>query len=126
MKQILVIEDDRDLSLLFKMALEMSLKDVQVDVIWNGTEGMRRLDESLPDAIVLDMHLPGVSGDEIYKALERRREAHRVLVCSADVRIVNAYTMRGINAVEKPIPMAELTSRVSRILDGIPVAGGFL
>ncbi|HXF85488.1 MAG TPA: response regulator [Anaerolineales bacterium] len=126
MKRVLVIEDDHDLSMLFKMALEISLQDIQVDVAWNGTEGMKRLDESLPDAIVLDMHLPGVSGNEIYKSLEKRNEAHRVLVCSADVRIVNEYTMRGVNAVEKPVPMAELTRRVSRIINGIPVAGGFL
>lgn len=64
-KKVLIIEDDRDLANLFKLVLEMS--EFEVSVVHDGTKGVEVLTKQLlPDAIMLDMHLPGVSGEEIF------------------------------------------------------------
>jgi len=121
MKLILVIEDDRDLALFFKTALEIMLKDVQVEIAVDGSEGMKRLkNASLPDAIVLDMHLPGISGEVIYKALEDRNQGHRVLICTADINLVKKYS----NALSKPVSVDDLCGRVQQIMSMVPLAGG--
>ena len=120
MKQVLVIEDDRDLSNLFAMILKMG--GFEVDIVSDGREAVRRLDEPLPDAITLDLHLPGVSGSDIFAMLEQRKEVHRVLVCSADVQEVQNYVQRGAEAVTKPVAMDDLIRRVTAIAEHSLVA----
>jgi two-component system NtrC family response regulator/two-component system nitrogen regulation response regulator GlnG len=114
MKQVLVIEDDRSLAQLLTTIL--SLAGFKVDVVFTGNDGMASLRQSMPDAIVLDMHLPGVSGREIYQMLEQQHQAFRVVVCSADVQLVTEYRSRGANGITKPIEsIAEFTAMIARI-----------
>lgn len=122
MATVLVIEDDRDLYSLFDLILKMAGFDVHV--VSNGTEAVRRLrEEQLPDAITLDLHLPGVSGNEIYTVLESMDEAHRVLVVSADVQEVQNYILRGAKAASKPIAMDDLIRHVKAIVERSLVLG---
>ena len=122
-KTVLVIEDDPDLNFLYTSILEHGY---DVDSALDGTEGMQKLSRFRYDAVLLDLHLPDISGEEIYAILEERGDADRVLICSADARLVQNYIMQGVNAVTKPIPMALLNSLVSRVVEGVPLVGGFL
>ena len=81
-KKVLIIEDDRDLANLFKLILEMS--GFEATAVHDGSCGVDvLLNEPLPEAVMLDMHLPGVSGEQIYAMLTEWGEAHRVVICSA-------------------------------------------
>ena len=115
-KRVLVIEDDRDLFSLFDMILKMA--GFEVEVVQDGAKAFDRLSGSnLPEAITLDLHLPHVSGNEIYSMMEKRGESHRVLVVSADVQEVQNYLLRGANAVSKPVPMDNLIKLVTEIVE---------
>ena len=115
--KVLIIEDDRDLASLFKIVLEMS--GFEVDTIHDGTQGVEVLTtQPLPDAIMLDMHLPGVSGEEIYALMTERGDAHRVVICSADVQLVERYKSLGANAITKPTPMDDLQRLIMDIVSG--------
>ena len=115
MATVLVIEDDHDLYSLFDLILKMA--GFEVTVVSNGTAAARYLNEQrLPDAITLDLHLPGVSGNEIYTMLESMHEEHRVLVVSADVQEVAKYILRGAKAASKPIAMDDLIRHVKEIV----------
>ena len=115
-KKVLIIEDDRDLANLFKLILEMS--GFEANAVHDGTRGLDILmNDPLPEAIMLDMHLPGVSGEQIYAMLTERGEAHRVLVCSADVQLVETYRCNGAKAVTKPVPVSELQQVIQKIVD---------
>ena len=117
MKTILIVEDDRDLANLFKIVMEMS--GFEVAMIHDGRQGLRAVEEqSLPDVVMLDMHLPGVSGEEIYAALNARGEGRRVLLCSADVQLVEHYRALGANALTKPAPVDDLQRVVMQIASG--------
>jgi DNA-binding response OmpR family regulator len=117
MAKVLVIEDDRDLYSLFGMILKMA--GYEVSIAQDGQDAWDLLSPtaagSLPDAITLDLHLPRVSGNDIYNMLEERNEAHRVLVVSADVREVENYILKGANALSKPVAMDVLIQRVNEI-----------
>ena len=114
MKTMLIVEDDRDLANLFKIVMEMCGFDVQM--IHDGRQGLEALtDQCLPDVIMLDMHLPGVSGEEIYAMLKDRGEGRRVLLCSADVQLVEYYRALGANALTKPAPVDDLQRAVLEI-----------
>ncbi len=114
MKTMLIVEDDRDLANLFKIVMEMCGFDVQM--IHDGRQGLDVLsDQCLPDVVMLDMHLPGVSGEEIYAMLKDRGEGWRVLLCSADVQLVEHYRALGANALTKPAPVDDLQRAVLEI-----------
>ena len=52
-KDILVIDDDRDLVETLRIVLES--KDYEVRIAYDGKEGFRRIEEKLPDLIILDV-----------------------------------------------------------------------
>jgi DNA-binding response OmpR family regulator len=114
-KKVLIIEDDRDLANLFKLVLEMS--GFEASAVHDGTQGVDALmTDPLPEAVMLDMHLPGVSGEQIYDLMTERGEAHRVIVCSADVQLVETYRSRGANAITKPTPVVDLQRVVQDVV----------
>jgi DNA-binding response OmpR family regulator len=117
MKTMLIIEDDRDLANLFKIVMEMIGFTVQM--IHDGRQGLETLqDQIIPDVVMLDMHLPGVSGEEIYAMLQERGEDRRVLLCSADVQLVEQYRSLGAHALTKPAPVDDLQRVVLEIAAG--------
>ena len=114
-KKVLIIEDDRDLANLFKLVLEMS--GFEASAVHDGTQGVDALmTDPLPEAVMLDMHLPGVSGERIYTMLTERGEAHRVVICSADVQLVETYRSMGAKAITKPIPVNDLQRVVQEVV----------
>ena len=114
-KKVLIIEDDRDLANLFKLVLEMS--GFEASVVHDGTQAVDVLmTVPMPEAVMLDMHMPGISGEKIYAMLTERGEADRVLICSADVQLVESYRSLGANAITKPIPVEDLQRRVQEII----------
>jgi DNA-binding response OmpR family regulator len=114
MKSILIVEDDRDLANLFKIVMEMC--GFQVQMIHDGRQGWDTLQaQTLPDVVMLDMHLPGVSGEDIYAMLNERGEGWRALLCSADVQLVERYRALGAKALTKPAPVEDLQRVVLEI-----------
>lgn len=112
---VLIIEDDRDLASLFKIVLEMG--GFEVSTVHDGAKGVEVLmTQPLPNVIMLDMHLPGVSGEEIYALMVERGIAHRVVICSADVQLVERYRALGANAITKPTPIDDLQRLIKDIV----------
>jgi DNA-binding response OmpR family regulator len=62
-KRILIVEDDDDLRGLFRDVLVLASFDVEVAA--DGPQALRRIDNRLPDLVVLNLRLPMVSGVEI-------------------------------------------------------------
>jgi CheY-like chemotaxis protein len=56
----LVIEDNKDQADIMAKALEAA--GFNAEIIVSGTEALARLDVVVPDLVILDLHLPGVSG----------------------------------------------------------------
>ena len=70
--RILVVEDEAALSMLFSYNLEA--EGFTVERVERGDEAEIRLSETIPDLVILDWMLPGVSGLEI---CHRRRRGKR-------------------------------------------------
>ena len=111
----LIIEDDEDLANIFAEALRGV--GFEVEHVVDGRMGQQRLKQDPPPyLILLDMHLPGVSGEQIHAMLTERGEAHRVIICSADVKLVERYRSAGVRALTKPAPMTELQRVVQEVV----------
>ena len=68
--KIAVVEDEEALSVLLRYNLEAEGYDV--DTIPRGDEAEIRLQERIPDLLILDWMLPGVSGIELCRRLRMR------------------------------------------------------
>ena len=66
-KSILVVEDDRFLSDIYKRQLQAKGCSVAVGV--NGMEGLALLEETKPDLILLDLIMPGMDGFDFLEAM---------------------------------------------------------
>lgn len=118
MPTMLIVEDDHDLAELFRIVME--LEGFEVHTLHDGCRALEALQaQALPDVVMLDMHLPGVSGEEIYAMLKARGEAERVLLCSADVPLVERYRSQGAQALTKPAPVEDLRKAVRAIATGV-------
>ncbi|HLF24959.1 MAG TPA: response regulator [Anaerolineae bacterium] len=80
----LIVEDDFDISIVFREALLDA--GFEVEIIRNGRDALIRLAECVPDIVVLDMHMPHVSGDEVLRWIraDNRLTRTRVIVATAE------------------------------------------
>jgi len=67
-KRILVVDDEPDFALIVQGNLEK--EGFEVDVAYNGVEGIEKVKANPPDAIVLDVMMPEKDGYEVCKELK--------------------------------------------------------
>jgi DNA-binding response OmpR family regulator len=81
----LIIEDHESVAEVFKAALERA--EFEVEVIHDGRTALDRLATETPALVLLDLHLPFVSGTEIlrYIRTEQRLAKTRVILTTADL-----------------------------------------
>ncbi|TCT08256.1 phosphate regulon transcriptional regulator PhoB [Aquabacter spiritensis] len=117
--QILIIEDEEALSLLLRYNLES--EGYAVDAVGRGDEAETRLRESVPDLVILDWMLPGLSGIELCRRLRTRPETERLPVIMLTARGDETERVRGLatgadDYVVKPFSVPELLARVRALL----------
>ncbi|WP_420642916.1 response regulator [Candidatus Leptofilum sp.] len=112
----LIIEDDPDLIHIFARALELS--GYETKTVEDGTEAIALLAKIVPDIVVLDLHLPGVSGREILRAIraDGRLTHTRVILATADYRTVEDLREDADLVLLKPISFKQLRDLSSRFL----------
>ncbi len=72
MKKILLIEDDPFLANIYSTKLEEA--GFSVDVVMDGESVLRALKEKKPDALLLDIVLPGVDGWEVLRRIKKEED----------------------------------------------------
>jgi chemosensory pili system protein ChpA (sensor histidine kinase/response regulator) len=111
----LVIEDDADLSEIFSKALQAA--GFEVETIQDGQTAQERLSETVPNVIVLDMHLPHVDGATLLKQIradERLRKA-RIIIATADSAQAEFYRSMATIVMIKPITFSQLRDISARL-----------
>ena len=110
-----IIEDDQDLSTIFADALESV--GYQVEQIKDGLKAQQRLSEEVPFLILLDMHLPHISGADLLSEIkaDERLENTTVILTTADARMAEAYEPMADFVMVKPISFVQLRDLTSRL-----------
>ena len=116
---ILVVEDEQALGLLLSYNLEA--EGFTVERAERGDEAEIRLNEAVPDLVILDWMLPGVSGLEICRRLRAREGTRTLPVIMLTARGEEAERVRGLSVgaddyVVKPFSVPELMARVRSLL----------
>ncbi len=117
--RILIVEDEEPLTLLLRYNLES--EGYGVESVGRGDEAETRLRESVPDLVILDWMLPGLSGIELCRRLRSRTETQRLPVIMLTARGEETERVRGLatgadDYVVKPFSVPELLARVRALL----------
>lgn len=125
MKQkILVIDDEKNIANAIVYALKR--EGYTVEAAYDGEEALRRFDLFKPDAIILDVMMPGIDGYEVLKQLENRAPVG-IIMLTAKEDIVNKILGLELGAddyITKPFDMRELLARLRSLLRRLQVKVG--
>src|SRR5581483_623022 len=116
---ILVVEDEESLLELLRYNFEKA--GYAVETIADGDQAEARLKESVPDLLVLDWMLPGLSGIELCRRLRQAVSTKNLPIIMLTARGEEADRVRGFETgaddyVVKPFSVNELTARVAALL----------
>ncbi|MDQ3656831.1 MAG: response regulator transcription factor [Chloroflexota bacterium] len=121
--RVLVVEDDPSISRLLQLELEH--RGIVVRIEGNGLEALAALEPFRPDAVVLDILLPGMDGEHVLSRI--RREGRRVPVIMLTARDAARDKIRNLNTgaddyLTKPFDIEELVARLGAVLRRIEPA----
>jgi DNA-binding response OmpR family regulator len=111
----LVIEDDEKLSLIFAQALKMA--GFQTAEILDGQAAMQALQTVRPALIVLDLHLPYVSGDRILQYIrgDEALSTTLVILTTADPTMADSLQDQADFVFIKPVSFSQLRDLATRL-----------
>ena len=117
--RIMVVEDEEPLGVLLRYNLES--EGYQVEVVTRGDEAEIRLQENVPDLLVLDWMVPAVSGIELCRRLRMRAETERLPIIMLTARGEESDRVRGLSTgaddyLVKPFSTPEFMARVKALL----------
>jgi two-component system phosphate regulon response regulator PhoB len=117
--RILVVEDEPDIAAL--IAYQLTREGYRVETASNGTEAITAVSREIPDLVVLDRMLPGISGDEILKRLKDEAGTRGVAVLVLTARKeqedrIAGFELGADDYLTKPFSPRELVLRVNAIL----------
>lgn len=118
MKQILVVDDERQIVRMLRAALQAS--GYRVVQAANGMEGLTQFESTRPDLVITDLAMPDMNGVELTQAI---RSISDVPIIVLSVRDSEAMKVRALDQgandyITKPFNMAELLARVRVQLRG--------
>lgn len=129
--RVLVVEDEADIAAL--VAYQLTREGFRVETAANSNQALSSIEREVPDLLVLDRMLPGVSGDEILRMLRKQPATRGLPVLMLTAKREQEDRIEGLELgaddyLTKPFSPRELALRVRSILRRVaqptPEAGG--
>jgi CheY-like chemotaxis protein len=111
-----IVEDAPEIAMIFSDILSMS--GLETEIIPDGENAISRLNDTTPDIILLDMHLPRVSGHEVLqfiRATERLAKTKVVAVTADVLRIPDIENLVDLTLI-KPVTFDQISLLSTRLL----------
>ena len=114
--EILIIEDDKDINDLLATAL--SKAGYRTRQAWSGTEGelLLKLDREAYALVLLDLMLPGLSGEELLARIRQMDASLPVIILTAKDELdekINLLVAGADDYITKPFEIKEVVARVA-------------
>lgn len=119
MALIYIVEDDESIREIETIALKNS--NYIVSAFENAKEFYKKLDELVPDLILLDVMLPDESGYDIVRKLRKRPATQDIPIIMVTAKTTEMYMIKGLDGgaddyIKKPFSIMELITRVKALL----------
>lgn len=118
--RILVVEDERDIAELISFNLQRD--SYLVSTALTGEEGLKQAKTVKPDLVLLDLMLPGMSGQDVCRALKSDRSTAGIPIIMLtarddDIDIVTGLEMGADDYITKPFSPKVLSARIKTVLN---------
>lgn len=115
MYNILLVEDERETAKYVKDAFE--LEDIQVDIAYDGIEGLDKFHKNDYDLILLDLQMPKMTGEELLKELRKENPYIDIIVYTnfAEFGDIKKLVNLGINGYVNKGTQAELDELIDTV-----------
>ena len=119
MALIYIVEDDESIREIETIALKNS--NYIVSAFENAKEFYKKLDELVPDLILLDVMLPDESGYDIVRKLRKRPATQDIPIIMVTAKTTEMDMIKGLDGgaddyIKKPFSIMELSTRVKALL----------
>ncbi len=111
----LIVEDDEDINEIFRQALTAA--GFAAEVARDGKAALELLEKTVPEIVILDLHLPFVSGETILKKIRStpNLENVRVVITTADAVSAEFLRSQADFVMVKPISYIQLRDLTKRL-----------
>jgi len=118
-QRVLVVEDEPDIAAL--IAYQLTREGYRVETASTGTDALASVGREIPDLVVLDRMLPGLSGDEVLQSLKGDAATRTIPVLVLTARReqedrIQGFELGADDYLTKPFSPRELVLRVQAIL----------
>lgn len=110
--EILLVEDERQMSMFIEM--ELTHEGYKVDIVYDGREGLKNVENKEYDLILLDVMLPGLNGIEVCRRI-RQFSYVPIIMLTAKSDIPDKVLGLDVGAndyLTKPFAIEELLARI--------------
>ena len=115
---VMIIEDDKDTASFYDFCIQ-NLKYESI-IAYDGTNALYLLQQTIPDLIILDMHLPDVDGVEILQRLQYddRLKQVPILVVTGESQTITPKIEKQVQTtLIKPIDHETLTQLITKFAE---------
>jgi CheY-like chemotaxis protein len=119
-RKILIVDDEDDIREVAALSLE-SVAGWEVITANSGSQGLARAAEQLPDAILLDVMMPGMDGPTTFRELRKNPATAKIPVLLLTAKVQSSDQRRfadlGVEAVLfKPFDPLTLSDQIATVL----------
>lgn len=111
-KKILIIEDDPEINKL----LQMITKKSQLEFVsgYSGSEGILLLQQQVFDLVLLDLMLPGMTGQEVLSTIRQKFQVPVIIISAIDgvESKIDLLKMGADDYITKPFNQEEVAARI--------------
>jgi len=116
MAKVLVVDDEEHIRLLYKQ--ELSEEGYEVILAENGKECLEKLDEVIPDVVVLDVRMPVMDGIEtLGRIINKSKDVPVILNTAYSSYKEDFMTWAAEAYVVKSFDLDELKTKIKEIID---------
>ncbi len=118
-KKVLVIEDDKVIRRLLFSCLKK--RGFRVIIAKDGRKGLKKVRETVPDLVILDLMLPKLPGEEVCREIRRDQNNVPIIMLTGKDKDVDRIIGRVIGAnsyMNKPFDLPKLMEEIDRLIRG--------
>ncbi|MCD6367350.1 MAG: response regulator [Bacteroidales bacterium] len=118
-ESILIVEDDHDLRAYLKNCLHINYSVLEAQ---NGSDGLKKATDKLPDIIITDVMMPEMDGIEMCKRLKLNQETSHIPVLMLTAKTAQEQQNEGLDAgawdyISKPFNTLSLLKKIDNIVE---------
>ncbi|MBU2488056.1 MAG: response regulator [Proteobacteria bacterium] len=121
MKRILAIDDDNGCLAIIEKLLTRLIPECSVDTAKSGLEGLAKMEDYMPDAVLLDAFMPGMDGFQVVERIKQDEQFKHIPVIMisgsfGDMEYLEASRVGADDYLPKPFMPQELAERLKVML----------